>query len=186
MLVHHLRKTKDKDDPFNEISGSTGLMGAADTALLLKKFDRASDHAELLWTGRDVQDGGVCLSFEDCIWETIDGTVNRDSSCYRMLSPIVFKTCEYIKEHKHFRGTASELLALLGEENVKPNVLTRSLSTEAYDYLQQVGILYDSGRTGSGRWLELTLKPSDDNDANDEKNSLEEIPTQSSLTVTDG
>ena len=89
-------------------------------------------------------------------------------------------------EHKHFRGTASELLALLGEENVKPNVLTRSLSTEAYDYLQQVGILYDSGRTGNGRWLELTLVPSDDNDANDEKNSAEEIPTQSSLTVTDG
>ena len=192
VLVHHLRKTKDKDDPFNEISGSTGLMGAADTALLLKKFDRASDHAELLWTGRDVQDGGVCLSFEDCIWETIDGNVNRDSSCYRRLSPIVYKTCEYIKEHKHFRGTASELLALLGEENVKPNVLTRSLSTEAYDYLQQGGILYDSGRTGSGRWLELTLVPRDDStvndgcDANDEKNSLEEIPTQSSLTVTDG
>ena len=78
------------------------------------------------------------------------------------------------------------MLVLLGEENVKPNVLTRSLSTEAYDYLQQVGILYDSGRTGSGRWLELTLVPSDDNDANDEKNSAEEISTQSSLTVTDG
>ena len=90
------------------------------------------------------------------------------------------------KCNKHFRGTASELLALLGEENVKPNVLTRSLSTEAYDYLQQVGILYDSGRTGNGRWLELTLVPSDDNDANDEKNSAEEIPTQSSLIVTDG
>ena len=95
VLVHHLRKTKDKDDPFNEISGSTGLMGAADTALLLKKFDRASDHAELLWTGRDVQDGGVCLTFEDCIWETINGNANRDSSCYRRLSPIVYKTCEY-------------------------------------------------------------------------------------------
>ena len=162
VLVHHLRKTQDKDDPFNEISGSTGLMGAADTALLLKKFDRGSDHAELLWTGRDVQDGGVCLTFEDCIWETIDGNVDRSSSCYRKLSPIVYKTCEYIKEHKHFRGTASELLALMGVENVKPNVLTRSLSTEAYDYLQYVGILYDSGRTGSGRWLELTLKQSDD------------------------
>ena len=186
VLVHHLRKTKDKDDPFNEISGSTGLMGAADTALLLKKFDRASDHAELLWTGRDVQDGGVCLTFEDCICETINGNMNRDSSCYRRLSPIVYKTCEYIKEHKHFRGTASELLALLGEENVKPNVLTRSLSTEAYDYLQQVGILYDSGRTGNGRWLELTLVSGDDNDANDEKNSSDEIPTQSSLTVTAG
>jgi hypothetical protein len=89
----------------------------------------------------------------------------------------------------------------MGVENVKPNVLTRSLSTEAYDYLQYVGILYDSGRTGSGRWLELTLKQSDDLtvcdsptvcdvptvhdgptvcdgcDANDENISLEEIST---------
>ena len=162
VLVHHLRKLQDKDDPFNEISGSTGLMGAADTALLLKKFDRGSDHADLLWTGRDVQDGSVCLTFEDCIWKTVDGNVNRSSSCYRRLHPIVYKTCEYIKEHGHFRGTATELLALLGEENVKPNVLTRSLSTEAYDYLQYVGIIYNSGRTGSGRWLELTLKGDDD------------------------
>ena len=96
---------------------------------------------------------------------------------------------DHRKLNRHSSNTLSALCGdepLLGEENVKPNVLTRSLSTEAYDYLQQVGILYDSGRTGSGRWLELTLVPSDDNDANDEKNSAEEIPTQSSLTVTDG
>ena len=30
VLVHHLRKTQDKDDPFNEISGSTGLIDAAE------------------------------------------------------------------------------------------------------------------------------------------------------------
>ena len=198
VLVHHLRKTKDKDDPFNEISGSTGLMGAADTALLLKKFDRASDHAELLWTGRDVEDGGVCLTFEDCIWEPIYGNLARESSCYRNMIPIVYKTCEYIKEHKYFRGQATELLGLMGVTNVKPNVLTRSLSSEAYGYLQHVGILYNSGRSGSGRWIELTLIPHGDSsanddstvndgcDANDEKKSIEEISAQSSLSVTDG
>ena len=31
LLVHHLRKLKDSDDPFNEVSGSTGIIGAADT-----------------------------------------------------------------------------------------------------------------------------------------------------------
>ena len=31
ILVHHLRKLKDGDDPFNEVSGSTGITGAADT-----------------------------------------------------------------------------------------------------------------------------------------------------------
>ena len=33
--------------------------------------------------------------------------------------------------------------------------------------LQYVGILYDSGRTGNGRWLELTLKERDGHDGND-------------------
>ena len=30
ILVHHLRKMKDSDDPFNEVSGSTGITGAPD------------------------------------------------------------------------------------------------------------------------------------------------------------
>ena len=186
VLVHHLRKTQDKDDPFNEISGTTGLMGAADTVLLLKKVNRGTDTTFLYLTGRDIEFRAMAIEFTDCYWRLDEDVPPHDGICCRPLAPIVKTVCEYIKEHKHFRGTASELLALLGEENVKPNVLTRSLSTEAYDYLQQVGILYDSGRTGSGRWLELTLVSGDDNDANDEKNSAEEIPTQSSLTVTDG
>lgn len=186
VLVHHLRKTQDKDDPFNEISGTTGLMGAADTVLLLKKVNRGTDTTFLYLTGRDIEFRAMAIEFTNCYWRLDEDVPPHDGICYRPLAPIVKNVCEYIKEHKHFRGTASELLALLGEENVKPNVLTRSLSTEAYDYLQQVGILYNSGRTGSGRWLELTLVPSDNNDANDEKNSMEEIPTQSSLTVTGG
>lgn len=192
VLVHHLRKTQDKDDPFNEISGTTGLMGAADTVLLLKKVNRGTDTTFLYLTGRDIEFRAMAIEFTNCYWRLDEDVPPHDGICYRPLAPIVKTVCEYIKEHKHFRGTASELLALLGEENVKPNVLTRSLSTEAYDYLQQVGILYDSGRTGNGRWLELTLVPRDDStvndgcNANDEKISAEEIPTQSSLTVTDG
>lgn len=148
MLVHHLRKTQDKDDPFNEISGTTGLMGAADTVLLLKKVNRGTDTTFLYLTGRDIEFRAMAIEFTNCYWRLDEDVPPHDGICYRPLAPIVKTVCEYIKEHKHFRGTASELLALLGEENVKPNVLTRSLSTEAYDYLQQVGITYDSGRTG--------------------------------------
>ena len=52
----------------------------------------------------------------------------------------------------------------MGEPDVKPNVLTRSLSGAAYNYLRQEGIYYDSGRSGSGRWLELIYIPDDAND----------------------
>ena len=44
LLVHHTRKCKDSD-PFNMISGSTGLRGCADGALVLIEKDRATHEA---------------------------------------------------------------------------------------------------------------------------------------------
>ena len=54
ILVHHLRKLKDGDDPFNEVSGSTGIIGAADTNYVLKR-KRNGNAATLLACGRDVE-----------------------------------------------------------------------------------------------------------------------------------
>ena len=54
LLVHHLRKLKDSDDPFNQISGSTGITGAVDTAFLLKRDNATSDMATLIAKGRDI------------------------------------------------------------------------------------------------------------------------------------
>ena len=45
VLVHHLRKAADSD-PFNMISGSTGLSGATDGQLVLKKDKRCGGQAE--------------------------------------------------------------------------------------------------------------------------------------------
>lgn len=58
ILVHHLRKLKDGDDPFNEVSGSTGITGAADTNYVLKR-KRSSRDATLLACGRDVGISGA-------------------------------------------------------------------------------------------------------------------------------
>lgn len=52
LLVHHLRK-QSAADPFQQISGSNGLMGAADTIWLLQR-QRMSNAARLLVTGRDM------------------------------------------------------------------------------------------------------------------------------------
>ena len=54
ILVHHLRKLKDGDDPFNEVSGSTGIIGAADTNYILKR-KRSDNTATLRVSGRDVE-----------------------------------------------------------------------------------------------------------------------------------
>ena len=53
LVVHHTRKSTDEDDVFNEISGSTGLTGAADAVLVVKRARNTSE-AELHITGRSM------------------------------------------------------------------------------------------------------------------------------------
>lgn len=61
MLVHHTRKQKS-DDKFDMISGTNGLLGAADGAFLLHKEKRTDTTATLDIAGRDQQDQRLYLS----------------------------------------------------------------------------------------------------------------------------
>lgn len=73
LLVHHLRKMADDSDPFNRISGTNGLMGAADTALVLTKEKRGDENATLSVVGRDVESSDTVLRFNrnSCRWENL-------------------------------------------------------------------------------------------------------------------
>jgi RecA-family ATPase len=55
LLVHHTRK-QQADDKFDMISGTNGLLGAADGAFLLQEENRTDDTATLDISGRDQQD----------------------------------------------------------------------------------------------------------------------------------
>ena len=55
LLVHHTRK-QQADDKFDMISGTNGLLGAADGAFLLQKAKRTDSTATLDVSGRDQQD----------------------------------------------------------------------------------------------------------------------------------
>ena len=55
LLVHHTRK-QQADDKFDMISGTNGLLGAADGAFLLQKEKRTDGSAILDVAGRDQQD----------------------------------------------------------------------------------------------------------------------------------
>ena len=63
VVVHHLNKLRDVEDPFDKISGSTGLMGAADTTILMTR-KRGEDDATITYTGRDVYGDDFKIRFE--------------------------------------------------------------------------------------------------------------------------
>lgn len=64
IIVHHTRKNAvDDGDPFDEISGSRGLAGAADTALVLRR-DRGTGKPLLYGRGRDLRDVDTAMEFD--------------------------------------------------------------------------------------------------------------------------
>jgi RecA-family ATPase len=72
VVVHHARKGA-AEDPLECISGTLGLTGAADCALVLR-HQRHSEEARLFVTGRDVDEREVALVWdrEQCLWAQDD------------------------------------------------------------------------------------------------------------------
>jgi len=64
VLVHHTSKREAPDDPFDAISGSTGLIAAASTGMILRKgeYDRT---ARLYVRGREMAETEYVLEFDD-------------------------------------------------------------------------------------------------------------------------
>jgi hypothetical protein len=63
VIVHHLKKA-ETEDPVDELSGSTGLSGAADTIWIMKR-PRGESGAVLHVVGRDIEDDDpVALNFD--------------------------------------------------------------------------------------------------------------------------
>ena len=71
VVLHHLKKMSAREemtgDWINQISGSMGLSGAADTILLLKR-DRVSTHGTLKRTGRDVEEKEFSMKLDGFGW----------------------------------------------------------------------------------------------------------------------
>jgi hypothetical protein len=77
-IVHHTRKPKesekDEDDPFDAISGTTGLSGAADLLMVLRRPPGSSE-ARLYTRGRDTEDQTLQLCWDSdlCLWSVHSG-----------------------------------------------------------------------------------------------------------------
>lgn len=69
VVIHHLRKA-ESDDPFDAVSGSTGLTGAADATLVLQ---RTSEGTVLYGRGRDLVEfeSAVAFDAETCRWSDL-------------------------------------------------------------------------------------------------------------------
>ena len=76
-VVHHTRKERDSSNIFNDMTGSTGILGVADTGMILRKDDRFGDCATLCITGRDVQEKKLKMQMRGVRWEITERSAPR-------------------------------------------------------------------------------------------------------------
>jgi len=156
LVVHHTRKMESSDS-FDMISGTNGLLGAADGAFVMQKEKRTENKAVLEVAGRDQQDQRLLLNFnrEQCVWEMIKAETElwKDPS-----DPILKAVAQSVTgEQPEWSGTASELLQLFPELEMQPNVLTRKLNVGVDRLMNEHSIRYESNREHNGRMIKLTL-----------------------------
>ena len=163
LLVHHLRKMQDVSDPFNEVTGSTGIIGAADTNFVLKR-KRSNTDAVLYVSGRDVEYQEMTLRFRDLVWELVERKDSKDIHNAE-IPGFVFRVADFMKGQTQWTGTASELIAAMAEKDVSPNMVKKYLGQFADEVLEPEGIRYQTKRTGKSRLIYFTRNDSDD--AND-------------------
>ncbi len=164
VLVHHLRKTKDAD-PFNMISGTTGLSGCVDGSFVLSESKRGSRNATLYCVGRDIENREIELKFDSEQHRWISDEILSDKENKNKI--FIEKLFDFMIEREKFVGTATELANLLApkfETEIFPNRLTRDLVQNAYE-LSGYGIKFVSERSHGMRRIRLELLSGDGSDS---------------------
>lgn len=159
IVVQHLRKQRDSD-PHAMISGSTGLVGAADGSYVLKRENADDKEAKLYIRGRDVEELVLTIRRDDETKEWL--FISSDTPIADAVSDdvIIPKLIEYIKREKDFCGIASELIQRL-DCKISGNALSRKL-TKYEKHLKENGIEFVKSRTGERREIMIVYSPNDD------------------------
>ncbi len=157
LVVHHTRKLESSDS-FEMISGTNGLLGAADAAFVLRKDKRTADTAVLDIVGRDQPDQQLTLkrNLETCLW-------SKEKEEVQMLpekeNPILALIADFIKDRENaWEGSASELIEECPglDGLIRPNKLTRKLNINCGLLLRKYNLLYLPGeRTREKRTFTL-------------------------------
>lgn len=161
LVVHHLRKMKDYDDPFNNISGSTGIPGVADTTILLYKDKITDINANFMTQSRDFEDIQKILFFDHYKWNIVsdfgDFAKEIEKLSYRT-DPIVITINKLLEENPEgIKISSEELYKKIIEttgtkpKQKSPNALTRHLNeTLQFDLLEFDEIHYDPPSKNGG------------------------------------
>ena len=154
LIVHHTRK-QPAGDSFEKISGTTGLSGCADGALIMQKEKRTDGKATLEISGRDQPDQRLYLSKgqERLIW-LLD---HAENELWKQPPDPVLKAVAKIvsDENREWEGSPTELTEAL-RLDMAVNRLTKHLNVNASRLLEEHQVKYENKTKHAGRRIRLT------------------------------
>ena len=172
VLVHHLRKMGDDGDPFARISGTNGVFGAADTAIVLTRDKRSDTNTTANIVGRDVESAELVLQFQPQTGEWInlgdaDDVAEREAKKQYQSSPLILTIKKLVDQAPGgWQGTAQEILSA-GQYITRTSlaVSARELTGQIKAYesllLEIDGIVHERKSNGSGGGKHRFYKLSD-------------------------
>lgn len=157
LIVHHTRK-QPAGDSFEMISGTTGLLGCADGALLMQKKKRTGLEATIDVVGRDQQDQILYLSKDPAtqLWnlERTETELHREPPD-KVLEAVAGLVST---EHREWTGSPSELAEAVNT-GMAANALTKYLNVKCGRLKDEYSISYENKARHSGRRVTLILLP---------------------------
>lgn len=193
LVIHHTAKKRDESDPFNCISGTTGLPGAADTNIVLLRNERMEGTTNMYISGRDVVEAAYSLKFnkDTHLWE-FQGDAEEIENSFRKNLYTADDVVKTIKEavalgKGTWHGTMSDLSRLaeqtsyIGHSLGEPRAIASAVKQYADDLYRYDGISYTAAQNGTGgrkytftqanckgleRWVETDIPFDDVKDSN--------------------
>ena len=173
LIVHHTRK-QEAGDIMDMISGTTGIMGCADGAMVLERPLRRVPKGSISMTGRDFQDAKISLTQnpETMCWEFAGYT---DELPEEQSDPVLMAVAMLLENQNLWEGTAEELRVQLQTLNprldLKANALSRRLNAQMQELENQYGVRFTRSRGSDGR--QIRLEAVDDMYDNDDVSDIE-------------
>ena len=171
-LVHHNRKEHDGSNVFNDMTGSTGIAGVADTCMVLRKEDRFGNDAVLSITGRDIEEKRLKLTMRKNVWEVTEAL---DTYALRRerVPHFLFQIADYLLKEKSFTGTMEDLLVAIGNETTAANVASKFITRHFNEIFAPLGFKMHQKRVADARLMVWQLN--DDDDGNDDQRRRETL-----------
>ncbi len=160
LLIHHLRKMNDSDS-FNRISGSNGLMGAADSIFVMTKEKRDDEITNFDMTGRDISTETKQITFnqQNYHWELVGDAEAQVERRQRLSyeSDYITKTIKHLvsKSPYFWQGDMTSFMQVCGEVfkyslPYSPNKLASKINE--YEVLLAIdGIIHTKPNKNGGR-----------------------------------